>query len=97
MDEFIQKAMIKPEHYDLFKLYYSIYTVYFYHFIVNKSAFKSFLRKVNRNTIIPYKASEHGNHVHFLLISQYPFEGVKHISRSFEIERYPFLHFRKRS
>ena len=86
MDEFIQKAMSNS--YKLFELlHFCRDNTHNYHVIVHESAFQSFLRKINSDTV-PYEAREHGNHVHFLVLSKYPFEGDKNIlSRSLEIGR----------
>ena len=52
---------------------------YKYHVIVHESAFDSFLYILDEN-IVPYWYNEHGDHVHFLVYSKYPFKiqnGIK--------------------
>ena len=44
-----------------------------YHVVVHESAFDRFLYILDEN-IIPYWYREHGDHVHFLVHSKYPFE-----------------------
>ena len=84
MDKFIQKAMVTYKEYDPIDFIRFSHDLYKYHVIVHESAFQSFLKKLNGNTI-PHDACEHNNHVHFLVRSKYPFEGNRGIiSRSIE-------------
>ena len=78
MDEFIQKAMAIYKEYNPFEYNRISVNFYKYHVIVHKSAFESFLKKLNRNTIA-YDARVHNNHVHFLVHSKYSFEGNRGI------------------
>ena len=87
MDKFVKEALITHKTYNPVDFYFFIKDACKYHVIVHKTAFESFLKKINKNTV-PLKARIHGNHVHFLVWSKYPLEvNSSIISKSIENNR----------
>ena len=93
-EAFICCAMAKHNSFSLSRGFYKS------HVIVHESAFDSFLY-ILRENIVPYWYNEHGDHVHFLVHSKYPFKvcnGIKscHIENKSQL-RYVIRNYFHRS